>query len=329
MLTNLVNNIFNPFDSKSFEDFALQLFKYQAVNNPVYRMYLNHLRININKIKNLFEIPFLPVDLFKNHKVITGQKKIEKIFTSSGTTGGNVSKHYITNISIYEKSFIKTFEYFYGHVEDYCILALLPSYLEHENSSLIYMINGLIARTQHPYSGFYLDNIDELIQRLTDQQQSNKRTLLFGLSYALLDLAENHSLKLKNTIVMETGGMKGKRKEITREQLHKFLTERLEVETIHSEYGMTELLSQAYSQANGKYFTPPWMKIMIRDAYDPYSYIKPGKAGGINVIDLVNLYSCSFIETGDLGKLNSDGSFEVLGRFDTSDIRGCNLLIGE
>jgi phenylacetate-coenzyme A ligase PaaK-like adenylate-forming protein len=249
------------------------------------------------------------------------------IFTSSGTTGQSTSKHYVTDIELYKKSYLKGFEYFYGSISDYCILALLPSYLERKGSSLIYMIDDLIKKSNHPESGFYLYQIDVLAEKLKKLDSKGEKVLLIGVSFALLDLVEKHQLQLKNTVVMETGGMKGRRKELIREELHGALKKGFGVERIHSEYGMTELLSQAYSHGNGIFKTPPWMKILIRDTEDPLTFLPYGKSGGINVVDLANMNSCSFIATQDLGKKYADESFEILGRFDHSDIRGCNLMI--
>ena len=324
-----VNDIFSIKNESDFESVALLVFKYQAKFNPVYKKYLNILKKDVSKIKSTIDIPFLPIDFFKTHRIITETNNLEKTFLSSGTTGMVRSNHFITDLSVYEKSFIKSFELFYGPITDFCILALLPTYLENESSSLVYMADHLIHLSKHPQSGFYLNNIDELAQKLQLLEKENTKVLLIGVSYALIDLAEKFPLKLKNTIVMETGGMKGKRKELTRLELHNLLSQKLGVKSIHSEYGMTELLSQAYSKGDGKFFCPPWMKVFIRDTYDPFSFLEYGKSGGINIIDLANINSCSFIETKDLGKINLNGSFEVLGRFDYSDIRGCNLLIAE
>lgn len=324
-----VNDIFSIKNESDFESVALLVFKYQAKFNPVYKKYLNILKKDVSKIKSTIDIPFLPIDFFKTHRIITETKNPEKTFFSSGTTGMVRSNHFITDLSVYKKSFIKSFELFYGSITDYCILALLPTYLDNESSSLVYMADHLIRLSKHQQSGFYLNNIDELEKKLQLLEKENTKVLLIGVSYALIDLAEKFPLKLKNTIVMETGGMKGKRKELTRLELHNLLSQNLGVKNIHSEYGMTELLSQAYSQGNGKFFCPPWMKVFIRDTYDPFSFLDKGKSGGINIIDLANINSCSFIETKDLGKINLNGSFEVLGRFDYSDIRGCNLLIAE
>jgi len=319
--------IFQIKNETEFEKIALEVFAFQAKNNPVYQEYLSYLSVDIHQIKSLQDIPFLPIEFFKSRKVVSSQEEAKAIFTSSGTTGNLTSRHFVPDLNLYEWSFKKGFEAFYGNIKDYCILALLPSYLEREGSSLIYMMEHLIRDSKHPKSGFYLHNHEELIASLNELKNSKQKVLLLGVSFALLDLAENYQLDLQDVIVMETGGMKGRRKEITREEMHTFLCKKLGVSKIHSEYGMTELLSQAYSKGDSLFFTPNWMKIMIRDAYDPFSYEKTGRSGGVNVIDLANLYSCSFIETQDLGKIHKDGSFEILGRFDNSDVRGCNLLV--
>ena len=321
--------IFNIKNEDKFVKIALEIFRFQAINNPVYSKYINLLDIDINAVDCLEKVPFLPIEFFKSHKVVSTDEEAKAVFTSSGTSGNLTSRHYVPDLSIYEDSFTKGFEAFYGPVKDYCILALLPSYLEREGSSLIYMMEKLIKDSGHPKSGFYLNNHEELIAHLEELKAQNQKVLLLGVSFALLELAENHQLDLGDVIVMETGGMKGRRKELTREELHSIFTSRLGVKKIHSEYGMTELLSQGYSKGDSLFETPAWMKILIRDAYDPFSYEKIGRSGGVNVIDLANLNSCSFIETQDLGKIHSDGKFEILGRFDNSDIRGCNLLVSE
>lgn len=326
---NWKNKIFSIKNELEFEQVALKIFRYQAENNEVYREYLQYLKKDVNQISKLTDIPFLPIEFFKSRKVVSCSDPAKEIFTSSGTTGKLTSRHFVPDISIYEESFKKGFEDFYGPITDYCVLALLPSYLEREGSSLIYMMEHLIKDSKHAKSGFYLHNHEELIECIADLKKSNQKILLLGVSFALLDLAEKYTLDLSEVIIMETGGMKGRRKEITREELHAFLCSRLGVNEIHSEYGMTELLSQAYSKGQSQFQTPNWMKIMIRDAYDPFSYEKTGRTGGVNVIDLANVHSCSFIETQDLGKIHEDGKFEILGRFDHSDIRGCNLLVNE
>mgnify|MGYP003624589396 CR=1 FL=1 len=333
-MTELKKKIFDIKTEDEFVKIALEVFQFQAINNPVYDQYISLLDINVNEVDSLDKIPFLPIEFFKSHKVVSTQNEAKAIFTSSGTSGKLTSRHYVPDLEIYEDSFTKGFEAFYGPVSDYCILALLPSYLEREGSSLIYMMEKLIKDSGHPKSGFYLNNHEELIDHLKELKEqsrnlSGQKVLLLGVSFALLELAENHQLDLGDVVVMETGGMKGRRKELTREELHSIFTSRLGVKKIHSEYGMTELLSQGYSKGDSLFETPAWMKIMIRDVYDPFSFEKIGRSGGVNVIDLANLNSCSFIETQDLGKIHTDGSFEILGRFDNSDIRGCNLLVSE
>lgn len=324
------NSIFGVISPVQFETHALSVFRYQAQHNEVYARYLSGLSCKPESIKKTEEIPFLPIDFFKSHTVITSSaenSETSAIFTSSGTSGSVQSRHFVRDVSVYEESYRKGFQTFYGEIETYCILALLPSYLERDGSSLIYMADDLIKRTAHPDSGFYLNNLDELILKLKSLEERGQKTILIGVTYALLDLIEKQTFVLKNTIIMETGGMKGKRKEMVREELHSILCKGFGVDAIHSEYGMTELLSQAYSNGNGRFMCPPWMKILIRDTNDPFSFLLPNRTGGINVIDLANINSCSFIATQDLGKLYVDNSFEVLGRFDSSDIRGCNLLV--
>ena len=321
------DKIFNIKSSSDFETLALEVFQYQAKNNEIYSKYINHLGIIPDNIHQLERIPFLPIELFKTFKIITAKDIPGKIFTSSGTTGSGTSRHYVTDISWYRESFTRTFQYFYGNPEQYCLLALLPSYIEREGSSLIYMMDFLIRISNNPESGFYLDKLDILTEKIVRLREQNQKILLFGVSFALLNLAEKYKPDLSGQIVMETGGMKGRREEIIREKLHEVLNKAFNTKVIHSEFGMTELLSQAYSKGGGIFHTPPWMKVLIRDGYDPFFYVKKGKSGGINVIDLANFYSCSFIETRDLGRLLPDGGFEVLGRFDSSDIRGCNLMV--
>ena len=319
-----------PFKLHSIQDFnkiTLDIFRFQAANNLVYKTFLNHLKVDVNAIIRIEEIPFLPIQFFKSHKIISSKSPIEQTFLSSGTTGMTQSKHYVTDVAIYEESFTKAFQYFYGSIENYTFLALLPSYLERTGSSLIYMVNNFIEKSNNPKSGFYLDNLDELAKNLEELDRKGSKILLIGVSFALLDLLDTYKFNLKNTIIMETGGMKGKRKELIREELHNILCNGFGVSEIHSEYGMTELLSQAYSKGNGVFECPPWMKILARDAEDALTILPEGKSGGINVIDLANINSCSFIATQDLGKTYKNGTFEVLGRFDNSDIRGCNLLV--
>lgn len=318
------------FDIKSDAEFlsvALDVFKHQFENNVVYKEFCTHLGANPENVLTLETIPFLPIQFFKAKEILSNTNKPEILFTSSGTTGVSTSKHFVTDLGIYRESYTTAFEQFYGNPEHYCILALLPSYLERECSSLIYMVTDLIKKSKHPKSGFFLDNFYQLKKELELLEASGTKTLVIGVSFALLDFSEEFQFKLKNTIIMETGGMKGRRKEMIREELHDKLKKGFGVNTIHSEYGMTELLSQAYSKGHGIFKCPPWMKVMVRDTEDALTANTIGKTGGINVIDLANINSCSFIATQDLGKIHEDGSFEVLGRFDHSDIRGCNLMV--
>ncbi|WP_140485636.1 acyl transferase [Flavobacterium sp. GSA192] len=320
-------DIFTISSQKQFEKTALKVFRFQHENNLVYREFCDFLKVDVQKVKSLQQIPFLPIQFFKSHNVVSNSNPIQTTFTSSGTTGMITSKHPVTDVSLYEESYRKGFAEFYGNIEDYVILALLPSYLEREGSSLIYMVEDLIKLSNHPESGFYLHNHEDLIKKLTELDQSGQNVILIGVTYALLDLIEKQQFQLQNTIIMETGGMKGKRKEMIREELHQQLCDGFGVSSIHSEYGMTELLSQAYSLGEGVFECPSWMQILIRDTEDALTYIPQGKTGGINVIDLANINSCSFIATQDLGKKYPNNSFEVLGRFDNSDIRGCNLMV--
>ncbi len=320
------HNIFSIQSKTDFESTALRIFDFQYNNNPVYRQFCIHLGTPKN-VSLLSEIPYLPIEFFKSKKVLVGNKNVARHFTSSGTTGNQHSTHYVVDLQMYQQSFQKGFEHFYGNISNYCLLALLPSYLERQGSSLIYMVDDLIKKSGHPESGFYLDDLDSLAQRLGRLDKGGTRIILIGVSFALLELVEKYSFNLQNTIIMETGGMKGRRKELVREALHILLRAGFGVDHIHSEYGMTELLSQAYSQEKGIFRTPPWMSVSSRDTEDPLTGQNFGRTGGINVIDLANLNSCSFIATQDLGKVYEDGSFEVLGRFDQSDIRGCNLMV--
>jgi len=322
-----IPDIFSISTQKQFEKIALKTFRFQYENNLVYREFCDFLKTDVQKVKSLDQIPFLPIQFFKSHKVISNENTVQEIFSSSGTTGMATSKHFVTDVSLYEESYRNGFSQFYGNIEDYVILALLPSYLEREGSSLIYMVEDLIQMTNNPESGFYLHNHEELIEKLIKLDSSGQNVILIGVTYALLDLIECQKFNLQNTIIMETGGMKGRRKEMIREELHEQLCQGFGVKTIHSEYGMTELLSQAYSLGNGVFECPSWMQILVRDTEDALTYVPEGKSGGINVIDLANINSCSFIASQDLGKKNPNNSFEVLGRFDNSDIRGCNLMV--
>lgn len=323
-----IDNILAKGDHLDFTEAALSQFHYQYHHNSVYREFCDLLTADTLRINNLYEIPFLPIEVFKSHIVKCGDIQTQKVFTSSGTTGQLPSKHFITDLSVYDKSLIRGFERVYGPVSDYCILALLPSYLERDNSSLVYMVRKLMEISAHKNNGFYLYDHSKLAATIKKLIQLNQKTLLIGVSFALLDFSEEYQFQLNDkVIVMETGGMKGRRKEMVREELHQMLCSRFGIEYIHSEYGMTELLSQAYSKGEGKFLTPPWMKVLIREMNDPFSYAPIGKTGAINIIDLANIHSCSFIATQDIGRLNADGTFEVLGRFDHSEIRGCNLMI--
>jgi phenylacetate-coenzyme A ligase PaaK-like adenylate-forming protein len=319
-------NIFNIKTEQEFSTMALQIFKHQFKNNKVYRSFCDLLYKHSSDVKRVEDIPFLPIQFFKTHSVVSSKNRIQQRFISSGTTGSITSKHYITDLEIYKQSFRKAFRCFYGNIEDYVVLALLPSYLERENSSLVYMVNDMITQSTQLESGFHLNDLDELKEVLIKLDSRSKKVLLLGVSFALLDLAERFQFQLKNTIIMETGGMKGRWKELIREHLHQKLKNGFGVDVIHSEYGMTELLSQAYSKGNSIFKTPTWMKVLTRDTEDALTIQNKGKTGGINIIDLANINSCSFISTQDLGRVFADGSFEVIGRFDNSDIRGCNLM---
>lgn len=324
----MLPDIFSIQTEADFVQATLQTFRYQYQHNQVYQRFCTLLGRTPDKVRQLTDIPFLPIEFFKSEAVYCGNERPTTVFTSSGTTGSQTSRHYVKDLAVYQQSFRQGFADFYGNIEEYTVLALLPSYLERTGSSLITMVADLIERSGSADSGFYLNEYNLLAKKLTALDRSGRKVLLIGVSFALLDLVETHRFQLKNTIVMETGGMKGRRKELIREELHAILCEGFGVEHIHSEYGMTELLSQAYSAGSGLYESVRWLKVLIRDTNDALSYQRPLKTGGINLIDLANIYSCSFIATQDLGRLHPDGKFEVLGRFDNADIRGCNLLIG-
>ena len=321
------NAVFNIQNQSDFKTCALQVFRHQFKNNAIYRSFCDLLYIHSSDVKKVEEIPFLPIQFFKSHAVLSSTQAVQETFTSSGTTGSSVSKHMVTDLSWYTKSYTKGFEYFYGPIEEYTVLGLLPNYLEREGSSLIYMVDDFIKKSNKPSSGFYLNNLTELSKTLIALDKKGEKVLLIGVTFALLDLIERQQFKLQNTIIMETGGMKGRRKEIIRNELHEILCAGFGVSKIHSEYGMTELLSQGYSSGDGVFDCPPWMKILARDTEDALTMVGTNKTGGLNVIDLANYNSCSFIATQDLGKVDNNGSFEVLGRFDHSDIRGCNLMV--
>ncbi|PLX02963.1 MAG: acyl transferase [Marinilabiliales bacterium] len=331
-LSELEQQIFAVESPNDFNELSLKIFQYQFENNAVYRKYAQNIGKEPSNVLSPESIPFLPISFFKTHKVVTYNKPSEIIFSSSGTGNNGNSKHHIAKLSVYEDSFTKGFKKFYGDAEDYVILALLPSYLERGGSSLVYMAQKLIEKSKHPESGFYLNDYEKLYDMLLSLKAARTKVVLLGVSYALLDMVEKFDLSTygqssSQLIVMETGGMKGRRKEMVKEELHDILCKGFGVESIHSEYGMTELLSQAYSTGGGIFNCPPWMQLKIRDVNDPFCLLEQGKSGGINLIDLANIYSCSFIETQDLGKIYNDGSFEIIGRFDNSDVRGCNLMV--
>lgn len=320
------NDIFSIKSASAFDLMALDTFRFQYDNCQVYQSFCNHLGKNPDVVNKVEDIPFLPISFFKSHQVVSTTKAADVIFESSGTTAGQPSQHHVTDIRLYEQSFLRGFEFFYGPPEDWCILALLPSYLEQQGSSLVYMVNELIKRSEHPKSGFYRHDLKSLYDTLKALETAKTQTLLIGVSFALLDFIAAYSMQLSHCTIIETGGMKGRRKELIREELHHRLKEGFGVNAIHSEYGMTELLSQAYSKGNGRFETPKWMRVLTRDPEDPLQLLPAQKTGGINVMDLANRNSCAFIATQDLGKIHADGSFEILGRFDHSDIRGCNLM---
>ena len=319
------DKIFNV-DDKNFEQIAFEVFQFQYINNNIYKSYCDLLKKTPSNIGDISGIPFLPISFFKSHSVMC-TKKYDKVFHSSGTTNENLSKHYVSDIHIYEQSFLKNFIDNYGDPKDYVILGLLPNYMENENSSLIYMVNNLIELSESNDSGFFLKEYDFIIKKMKSLARENKKIILVGVSYALLDLTESKNLNFENTIIIETGGMKGRRREMIKKELHETLKERTGLKKIHSEYGMTELLSQAYSKGDGIFSCPNWMRVFIRDINDPNFLYSNNKSGGINIIDLANINSCSFIATEDMGSLHKNGNFEIMGRIDHTDTRGCNLLV--
>jgi phenylacetate-coenzyme A ligase PaaK-like adenylate-forming protein len=322
---SFVNKIFQK--DIPFNDVALNIFSYQYNNNKIYRQWCNALRIEPSKIISPELIPFLPISFFKTHKVICENEKFETVFESSGTTQtATKSNHYIKELEIYIKSFTTCFQLFYGDVNDWCIIGLLPSYLQQKYSSLLKMVDVLIQESNHKQSGFYLNEFEKLSSVLKELENQKQKTLLIGVTYALLDFAQQFPMKLTSTIIMETGGMKGRRKELTRTEVHDILKKQFQIQQVHSEYGMTELLSQAYSKEDGRFYCPPWMKVFVRDEEDPLKINTSGR-GILNIIDLANVYSCAFIATDDAGEIFEDGSFEVYGRMDNSDIRGCSLMV--
>lgn len=330
--SHIIKEIFDV-NNAAWEETALKIFAFQYRHNSIYRRFCDALRVKPDDVKSIGQVPFLPIQFFKTHHVSTMEMPASVVFESSGTTGSVNSRHHVQEPAIYEESFLKGFEKFYGSPAGYCIIGLLPSYLERGSSSLVYMVNDLIKRSAHPGSGFYLDDYKKLKETLLRNESAGQKTLLIGVTYALLDFAENYPLPLQHTIVMETGGMKGRRRELTREEVHSILQHKLQISTVHSEYGMTELLSQAYSAGKGIFYPSDTLRVLLRAEDDPFdvnSEVPPGKnfiSGAVNIVDLANIYSCSFIATDDMGKLFPGGSFEVLGRLDNSDIRGCGLMI--
>ena len=326
-LSDIKSQIFEVSTEQEFNDLCLKIFRLQYANNDIYMQFVDFLGKTPGSVKQYSDIPFLPIEFFRNYRILSGNAESPLEFKSSGTTGMHPSSHLVADPGIYEKSFLLNFNQHYGEPGQYAIMALLPSYLGREDSSLIYMVRELIRQSGDRRSGFYLNDLEALSENVHHCIAEQKQVLLIGVSFALLDLAESFPQDLKHAIVMETGGMKGRRKEMLREELHEILCRSFGIDHVHSEYGMTELLSQAYAKSHGLFRSPPWMKVMIRDINDPLSYVGEGKTGGINVIDLANIYSCSFIATQDLGRMQADGQFEVLGRFDNSEVRGCNLMV--
>lgn len=324
---NLKESVFKIESEVDFQRMALQVFEFQYNHIPLYRNWVDHLGIDPEQVAELHQIPFLPIRFFKEHRIKPDNKDSQIVFSSSGTTGMEKSQHWVVDLDLYNKSYELGFEFFYGPISQYVIIALLPSYMERNGSSLIYMAEDFIEKSAFPESGFYLDDYEALMKQLQKLKKEGKKVILLGVSFALLDLAENFSMDFPSLIIMETGGMKGRRKEMVREEIHQKYKQAFGVHEIHSEYGMTELLSQSYSHGEGIFQTPPWMRILIRDINDPLTLLSESSTGGINVIDLANLNSCAFIATQDIGKTLKNGGFEVLGRFDHSDVRGCNLLV--
>lgn len=324
--TAFKHSIFNIQSTHEFNEIAISLFRYQYKNNKVYRSFIDALGVSESKVYHPEQIPFLPVGFFKTHKVVSGDFTEEVIFESSGTTGKETSRHYVADTDLYQRSFTKGLDLFYGDLSKYAVFALLPSYLKRKNSSLVYMVEKILFQSNRQMGGFFLNELSALQEQLFEAQRMDLKIMLIGVTFALLDMAENFPVNIPDAIIIETGGMKGRREELTRMELHEKLCKSFGVSKIHSEYGMTELLSQAWSKGDGIFRCPPWMKVMIADTNDPLSFLETGRTGGINIIDLANFHSCSFIATQDLGRVFEDETFEVLGRFDNSDIRGCSLL---
>lgn len=310
---------------KDFEHFALEIFEYQYNFNPIYKQFVNYLNKK-DSVKDIYSIPFLPVEFFKNHQILSSELQAKDYFESSGTTGSITSKHFFQDLEVYQKSYLLGFERVYGAPQDWIILGLLPSYLERKHASLVNMVDGLIKISNRPENGFFLYNYEELHQLLLDLNQKGQKVILFGVTFAIIEFARLFPNSLKNTIIVETGGMKGRGKELTREELHQIIHERLHPQAIHSEYGMSEMFSQAYSTDAGIFHCSPTMRVLKRNPYDPFDVSAQKGRGNINVIDLSNIHSCSFIATMDIGDFFEDGTFKVLGRSDFSDVRGCNLM---
>lgn len=327
-IEQLNEQIFRIGNREEFNALSLEIFYFQYSKNPIYRSFCDLLHKTPDTVRTQEAIPFLPIEFFRSHKIVCSDEPADIIFKSSGTTSDNASTHYVAHAALYGKSFMNGFRCFFGNPAEFTFLALLPGYLERQNSSLVYMMQHLIEASEYPAdSGFYLYDHEKLFEKLNVlSTQRDRKVLLMGVSYALLDFTEKYRLDFPNLIVMETGGMKGVRKEMVREELHGMLTKAFNVDRIYSEYGMTELLSQAYSKGNGRYSCPPWMRVSLRDPEDPLSFMDHG-SGAVNVTDLANIYSCSFIATSDLGRVYADNEFEILGRLDYADIRGCNLMV--
>jgi phenylacetate-coenzyme A ligase PaaK-like adenylate-forming protein len=321
----LIDRVFLP-AGEHFEAVAHEVFLYQYQHVPVYRQFCDSLGKTPAAVHSISDIPFLPVQFFKSHDIIAGGRRAQKVFESSATSGAIPGRHMVADIHVYEQSYLRAFRLFYGEPQGYCFLALLPSYLDRGTSSLLYMADDLIRLSGNALSGFINKDFEELNRRILLAKENGQKIFLLGVTYALLDFAEQYHIDMGDDIIMETGGMKGRRAELTREEIHAILGKAFQANAIHSEYGMTELLSQAYSAGGGIFHCPPWMRVIARDPYDPMSYAGAGKTGALNIIDLANLYSCSFLSVSDLGKVYEDGSFEVIGRMDNADIRGCNLM---
>jgi phenylacetate-coenzyme A ligase PaaK-like adenylate-forming protein len=324
------NALFSIGSEQDFLEQTLAVFQHQYTSTEIYRRWVDLLRVDASKVSAIEEIPFLPIEFFKKFKIADSQINPNTLFfKSSATTSQTPAQHYVTDVEVYKRSFLLAFEREYGAVNDYCILALLPSYLQRGGSSLVYMFDELITRSNHPYSGFFLNNVDELIAIIKSLNNTKQKVLLIGVSYALMDLCDKGIHLGENFILMETGGMKGTRKELLKEELHAYLKKGFHIKNVQSEYGMTELLSQAYSKKDGLFKSPPWLKFLVREVDDPLKLRHDNKTGGINVIDLANLHSCSFIATKDLGRITKEGYLELMGRYDHSDVRGCNLMMGD